>query len=164
MGARPAGDAAPLPEAAAEPPRDGSTGAPPADLAEAWSRLLDQGKGVPRGLGLLLRAGRLLPGEGGRLTLVLPPGPAVERLREGIERRRLEEALAGVLHRPAALDVVAEGEASAETAQAAAGEERPGRPLRITQDKVREDRLKELVQREPLLQRAVDELDLELLE
>ena len=37
-------------------------------------------------------------------------------------------------------------------------------PARISQETVREGRLRELVGKEPLLERAVEELDLELLD
>jgi hypothetical protein len=42
--------------------------------------------------------------------------------------------------------------------------ETPAEAGRITQETVRQDRLRELVAREPVLRRAVEELDLELLD
>jgi hypothetical protein len=67
-------------------------------------------------------------------------------------RRPLADALSEKLGRP--VDVMLEEASDARATTAS----------RISQDEVRQGRLRELVAREPLLERAVKELDLELLE
>jgi hypothetical protein len=91
-----------------------------------------------------------------RIRLELPPGPALERLEgEVTARRAVEEALSRAWG--AALRLVP-------APRSPAPEAREGRPSRIGQDEVREGRLRDLVQQEPLLGPAVEELDLELLD
>jgi hypothetical protein len=92
--------------------------------------------------------------EEGIVQVSLPHGPALDRLRdEATARVALSEALSKVLARPVSLEVMASGEGHGGVVK-----------KRITQETVREERLKELIRQEPLLERAVEELDLELLD
>ncbi len=134
----------------------GSPGAGPAGAASsrslraAWSRLLEDPRGLPPGILPFLRAASVdFPGEG-RIRLVLPHGPGLERLGLASTLR----ALRNELGRLAAGDpeVLVEG---------TTGE---AQPSRITEDSVRDARLRDLVEKEPALGEAVKELDLELLD
>ncbi|MBT8404714.1 MAG: hypothetical protein KJP18_12700, partial [Gemmatimonadetes bacterium] len=136
----------PAPVEGRPPPRSG-------DLLSAWRWVLDRGVGVPPGMsGFLRNAEPTLEGD----TVVLAlPAPAVERLAANVsERTALKRAVGEGLGRVVDLDVRAE----------AAGPGPVGGPSRVTPDTVRETRLKELVNQEPTLARAVEELDLELLD
>ena len=122
---------------------------PASGAAGAWERMLRAG-GAPPGMGPLLRAASVFQGSDGAVHVRVPPGPALDRLRDAATLRHLSDSLATHLGR-AALIVVDPEESVAE-------------PARVTQDTVRQDRLRELLQREPVLRRAVEELDLELLD
>jgi DNA polymerase-3 subunit gamma/tau len=120
-------------------------------LKEAWARVLSEGEGLPPGVLPFLRAARTeFPG-GSRIVLAMPPGPGFERLQELGTRRSLQNRLAGVWGREPEVSVEAEG---------AGGDPNS----RITQDTLRQGRLEELMEKEPALEEAVRELDLELLE
>ena len=134
---------APISEGGSEPE------GPAPDAAVAWERMLGAG-GAPPGMGPLLRAASVRQGSDDAVHVRLPPGPALDRLREAATLRRLSDALATHLGRPALIVVDLE--------------ENAVEPARVTQETVRRDRLRELLQREPVLQRAVEELDLELLD
>jgi DNA polymerase-3 subunit gamma/tau len=119
---------------------------------EAWARLMDEGKGIPPGMRPFLRAAVVELGNDGALVVELPDGPGLERLREQTALRTLQNALETLMGARPEIVVRATGGTSAE------------KPERITPQTVRSDRLRELIQREPLLQHAVEELDLELLD
>lgn len=143
------GAASPAPEGgkAPEAPDDDIT--PSATAGEAWTRWLSSGRGVPRGLTAFLRSASVRESEGA-LDIVPPPGPALERLRDASLLRDISGALEPWLGRSVSVRVVEPGEA--EPAQ------------RISQEEVRADTLKSLYRKEPRLERAVEELDLELME
>jgi DNA polymerase III subunit gamma/tau len=148
--------------ATAAPPRaDAGSTAPAvpvsaAQLAQAWRSVMESGEGASGGLRMFLRGAALRPGEPGRVQLEVPPGsPARERLHVASVRRGLEEALERRLGHAVTLDVVAPaGDAGAPTAA----------PRRITAEVAREERLRRLVEQEPLLAEAVKEWDLELVD
>jgi hypothetical protein len=106
--------------------------------------------GAPTGMGPILRAAKVVEGPDASIHVFVPAGPAYERLCEPATLRQLTATLATHLGRPAPIVV--------ELAEGAA--ESP----RITQEKVRQDRLSELIQKEPVIRQAVEELDLELLD
>jgi len=121
------------------------------DVDEAWHRWLDAGVGVPSGLGAFLRSARVAKAEQGRIVVAPPPGPAVERLSQRSVTDQIADGLAPYLGRrpELVLDVT---EAS------------PGGVGRVTREEVRVDTLKALYRQEPRLERAVEELDLELMD
>ena len=129
-----------------------STGMSPMSPTEAWARLMDGGKGIPAGMRPFLRAAVVNLGDDGALVVELPDGPGLERLKEQTSLRTLQNALEAVMGARPEIVVRATSGASAEKAE------------RITPETVRGDRLRELIQREPLLRHAVEELDLELLD
>ena len=83
--------------------------------------------------------------------MTLPPGPALERLKNPEVIKALKKAMAN------------HGQASAEIV-ILEGQSRKQTPGRITEETVRSGRLQELVAKEPTLGEAVKELDLELLD
>jgi hypothetical protein len=104
---------------------------------------------------VFLKAATLVEGEGEVLVLKMPAGPGVERLNsEQAATRQLEKALASRLGRPVTLRVEAVG----------ASEEGGKPPRRLTSEQVRSDRLNRMLSEEPLLDRAVQEWDLEWLD
>ncbi len=117
--------------------------------AAAWERMLRAG-GAPRGMGPFLGAATVIQGSGDAVHVRVPPGPALDRLRDPGTLRHLSDALSTHLGHAARIVVDLEESAT--------------EPARVTQDTVRKDRLSELLQREPVLRRAVEELDLELLD
>jgi DNA polymerase-3 subunit gamma/tau len=123
---------------------------PSPDVEEAWRRWLDGGRGVPRGLSAFLRSAQIRELEGGALEVSPPPGPALERLGEATVLDAIREGLAPYLGRKPELMV--EGSPGEATTR------------RISQDEVRADTLKALYRKEPRLERAVEELDLELMD
>jgi DNA polymerase-3 subunit gamma/tau len=121
--------------------------------ADAWGLLVEQGTGVPNGMRPFLRAATVAQTETeGVVVIELPAGPGLERLEDPAARRTLQKALGGLM------------KAEPELVVRASGDGMP-RPLeRISPEAVQNDRMKELIKREPRLQLAVDELDLELLD
>ncbi|HEY8375878.1 MAG TPA: hypothetical protein VIK91_05275, partial [Nannocystis sp.] len=164
--AAPAATAAPAPPGAADPaqgvdPAVRSTAdaaapgaAEPAPSATiAFQSMLAAQDGIPRGLGVFLKAAALIEESPERLVLELPPGPGLERLTtDAAARKQLEDALARRLGRTVALEVRAQG---------GAGDQAPAPPPRLTPEQVKADRLRRLMEQEPLLGRAVQEWDLE---
>jgi DNA polymerase-3 subunit gamma/tau len=124
----------------------------PATLQEAWARWLDEGKGVPRGLSAFLHSAALRELDEGVVELTLAPGPVHERLGEPGVLAAIADGLAPHAGRRVEF-VVVEGDAGATE-----------HPQRIGQDEVRRDTLQTLFRKEPRLQRAVEELDLELMD
>jgi len=125
-------------------------GSPPTTVAEAWELWLESGRGVPRGMAAFLRVTEVRD-LGDHVEIEPPPGPALERLGDPAVLRRVREGLTPFLGRRPELVV----KAPAPGASA---------PTRVTRREVRQDTLKALYRKEPRLERAVQELDLELME
>ena len=124
-----------------------------AKLADAWQSLTSRGRGVPTGMGLFLRSAAVREEPPGNVLVALSHGPARERLEDPTVQRALSAALSEELGRSVAvvLEDTRGGITSATTA-------------RVTAQTVREGRLRSLLELEPLLGAAVQELDLELME
>lgn len=138
-------------EADAEAAGQGGGDIVPSDtLGQAWPRWLEAGSTVPRGLTAFLRSATVRDADGA-VELVPLPGPALERLSDAGVLEEISEGLAPYLGRRPSVRVVAP-----ETSDAPAA--------RISQDEVRADTLKSLYRKEPRLKKAVEELDLELME
>ena len=137
------------------PPAAEST-APPAnagtDPVAAFKNLRRQGRGIlPGGLPFLLRGARVEEAGERRLRVTLPHGISLDDLpRSSVSS--LKEALASPLGYRPHIDIV-EGR-----------ETGPSSPRTVTQEQARRERLHAMVKREPLLARAVEEFDLELLD
>jgi hypothetical protein len=89
--------------------------------------------------------------EDGRIAVGGLPEPAAERLGEPAVVEAIREGLAPYLGRAPRLVV--------EPADSV-----PSAPSRVTEEEVRDDTLKALYRQEPRLKRAVEELDLELMD
>lgn len=126
--------------------------APSENPLEGWSRWLDHGRTVPRGLGAFLRSATVSEGGDGILTIVPLAGPAIERLSQPSVLDEIRRGLTPFL-----------GSAPVLVVEPAADSEPAARP-RIGRTDVREDTMKALFRQEPRLERAVEELDLELME
>ncbi|MAW74196.1 MAG: hypothetical protein CME11_08080 [Gemmatimonadetes bacterium] len=121
--------------------------------AEAWVLLVEEGADVPSGMRPFLRAATVSDSESeGVVVIELPAGPGLERLEDPSARRGLQKALGGLMH------------AEPEIVFQASGDGAPARSERISPETVQKDRMKGLIKREPRLQHAVEELDLELLD
>jgi DNA polymerase-3 subunit gamma/tau len=136
------------PEGQPEAPSAGLGTAPTA--ADAWTAWLDSGRGVPRGLSAFLRSAAVRE-VGDAVEVVPPPGPAVERLAQPAVIEAVRSGLSEHLGRPVQLRVQPVGGS-------------PPQPSRVGPEEVRADTLKSLYRKEPRLERAVQELDLELME
>jgi DNA polymerase-3 subunit gamma/tau len=132
----------PRPEAAPEP-----TGSAP----EAWRRWLDSGRSVPAGLTAFLRSATVEDLGDGAVSVSPLPGPAAERLRDPVVREAIRSGLEPFLGRPVDVRVGVPSEALP-------------RASRVTESEVRDDTLRALFRQEPRLKRAVEELDLELMD
>jgi hypothetical protein len=124
-----------------------------ARLRRAWTGMLQEGDGLPPGMGGLLR-GAQVSAEGRTVRLALPPAhPALEKLSAPAARRGIEEALARRLGGAVTLEVA--------TGAAAAIDPRQGR---ITAESAKKDRLARMMEGEPVLSAAVQAWDLELVD
>jgi len=121
--------------------------------ADAWALLVREGAGIPSGMRPFLRAATVSESKAeGVVVIELPAGPGLERLEDPSTRRALQEALGALMN------------AEPEIVFRASGDGTPQRRERISPEAVQKDRMKGLIKREPRLQHAVDELDLELLD
>ena len=131
-------------------------GAGPIDgarLRRAWQGILHDGDGLPPGMGFVLRAAQLAP-EGRTVRMALPAGnPAIERLSHSAAKHALEQALGTRLG----------GRVTLELATGAATAADP-RQNRITAASARHDKLRRLMEGEPVLSAAVQAWDLELVD
>jgi hypothetical protein len=122
-----------------------------ASLPDAWHRVLGNPKNLPTGVLPFLRAATVsFPGEG-EIRLSVLHGPGLERLQDPLVIRTLGEALA--VHTGSAPEVTVLADGPGE-----------GRTGRITEETLRDGRLRDLLEKEPALGEAVEELDLELLD
>ena len=124
---------------------------PTDDIVEAWHRFLEAGEGVPAGLGAFLRSAHVHESEDGGLHVRPIPGPAYDRMATAPVIAALTEGMAPHLVRRPAIVI----EDPSDVAEA---------PDRVTREEVREDTLRALYRQEPRLERAVQELDLELMD
>jgi hypothetical protein len=120
-------------------------------VVEAWQEWLEAGKSVPRGLTAFLRSATVREGADGSVRISALAPPAVERLGEPATLQAIRDGLAPHLGRRP--EVVVD-----------AGPQGAPPNGRITEAEVREHTLQALFRQEPRLQRAVEELDLELMD
>jgi DNA polymerase-3 subunit gamma/tau len=117
----------------------------------AWNAWLDAGRNVPKGFSAFLRTAEVWDLDDGRVAIGGLAEPAAERLAEPAVIEAIREGLAPHLGRAPRL-VVTPSSPGASGAR------------RVTAEEVRDDALKALYRQEPRLQRAVEELDLELMD
>jgi DNA polymerase-3 subunit gamma/tau len=124
---------------------------PSASAAEGWARWLEAASTVPAGLGPFLRSAAVTEGADGSIEVSMPAGPAVERLGRAAVIDQMRSGLTPYLGRAPVLVI-----RTREEPKVGAG--------RLTEEAVREDTLRALYRQEPRLRRAVEELDLELMD
>ena len=124
---------------------------PSDDICEAWERWVASGPSVSGGLGPFLHSVSVSEESDGGLLITPLPGPAMERLGRLAVIEAIREGMTPFLGRMPILRV-------------ALPEDYQGGGERITREEVHEDTLKALYRQEPRLERAVKELDLELME
>jgi hypothetical protein len=132
-----------------EAPRPKPSASP--SIEDCWERLLAEPSVLPRGVLPFLKAATVEFPTPTEVKLSVLPGPGLERLQDPTVVVRLKEALSKHLGSGAGF--------SAEAADTGEGANQ-----RITEGMVRGGRLRELVDKEPTLGEAVEELDLELLD
>jgi DNA polymerase-3 subunit gamma/tau len=139
-------------------PEPGPTPGPTAASdAEAALRALLQRRGLPHGLGILLSAATVQESTPGRLLLELPRGPGFELLTaDRGAHASLKAALGEEMGRPIDLEV--------RSLDATGGGGGSPAGTRLTPERVRSEQLARLTRTEPVLGRAVEVLDLELIE
>jgi len=121
------------------------------DIVEAWRRWLSAGRGIPTGLSAFLNSSDVRALDDGALAIRPIPGPAYERMATPPVIDALTEGLTPYLGRRPVLRIDPPGDGADTSA-------------RITREEVREDTLRALYRQEPRLERAVEELDLELMD
>lgn len=136
---------------AREEPTNPEPVVPTEDIREAWRRWLDSGRGMPPGLSPFLHSAAVSEDDTGALVIMPLPGPAVDRLGQATVIEAIREGMTPFLGRRPVLRVDAPNSDRA-------------RPDRISREEVHADTLKALYRQEPRLERAVEELDLELME
>ncbi len=127
----------------------------PRSLADAWKTLLSDTPRLPRGLAGILRGVRARE-DGEALVLEVHGDLEAEKLGDVSVRRRLEEGLAHHADRKSARISVMSGSAD--------GSHGSRRGPKVTEATVRRTRLRDLVERAPHIERAVVELDLDLVD
>jgi DNA polymerase-3 subunit gamma/tau len=160
----------PAPPPAAPPPApvhaeaapamgDGSGPVDAAALRQAWTSVLADAEAVPPALRMVLRSVRVSPGEGGTVTIPVPPAMlAIDPVTSPANRRSLEAALGRQLGRRVTVRYVA-----SEAPMIASGGSGAA-PARITSESARRDRLQRMMEGEPVLAAAVQAWDLELVD
>jgi DNA polymerase-3 subunit gamma/tau len=130
-------------------------------VRQAWATVLADGAAVPPALRMVLRPVRVSPGEGG--TIVVPVAPstlAIDPVTSPANKRTLEEALGRQLGRRVTVKYVA-NEAPLPASGGGGG---GAGPARITNESARRDRLRHMMDGEPVLAAAVQAWDLELVD
>ncbi|HEU5210554.1 MAG TPA: DNA polymerase III subunit gamma/tau [Longimicrobiales bacterium] len=124
-----------------------------ATAAAALRALQRDGSRIPHGLGIFLKVARVEEQGPDRVVLSVPPGPGLERLSgDSRDARALEQAFSDALGRTVQLVVQAASLGEAAT------------PRRLTPEQVRADRLARIAREQPMLARAVEAWDLELID
>jgi DNA polymerase-3 subunit gamma/tau len=120
-------------------------------IEASWERLLAEPSELPKGVLPFLKAASVEFPSKAEIRLSVLPGPGLERLQDPAVVDRLREALSRYF-----------GSTPDFSVHPAGAEE--GRNERITEGMVRGGRLRDLIEKEPALGEAVEELDLEILD
>lgn len=160
--------------ASPDPPPERPVAAHPADSKPpgrssdaVWNAVLSDRERIGHGLSFLLKGSAKLTASVSGFAVVVAAGPASEELRDPARQRALRDALALHSGRDSA-DISIEIDGGDRSGRAGAADGTAGRARppagRVTRDSVRESRLSELVKQAPQLEKAVIELDLELVD
>jgi DNA polymerase-3 subunit gamma/tau len=127
---------------------------PLAAARAALAEITRVGGDLPPGLAALMRAASVVAVEEGAVRLEVPAGPARERLEaDPVARATMEAKLTEALGSPTRVRLASETGGEGDS---------PGE--RLTAEALKERQMQRLVAEEPALARAVEELDLELLD
>ena len=162
------------PAASSDPPAerpvatDSADSPPPRRSTDAvWDAVLSDRERIGRGLSFLLRGSARLTESGRGFSVVVAAGPASDELRDPLRQRALRDALALHSGRDSA-DISIEIDEGDRSERAGAPDGTAGRASApagsVRRDRVEESRLNELVRQAPQLEKAVIELDLELVD
>jgi DNA polymerase III gamma/tau subunit len=148
------------PSKPAEPPRqpreETRAGPVATDVTSAWRDLLDSRTGIPQGMSIFLKAAQISEPQAGSVVIDVPKGLAFEKLSsDATARVAIQKALTEKLGREVRLEVRAEGSDAAAPATS---------PKRFTPEQVKSDKLARMAREEPVLGKAVEEWNLELME
>jgi DNA polymerase-3 subunit gamma/tau len=135
----------------AESAADAIGAVPARGWAAAWNEWLETGRTVPRGLAPFLRSASVSADQDGAIRISSLAEPAVERLADPATLQAIRDGLAPHLGRVP--DVIVDNRPK---------DRMPS--VRVTDAEVRQDTLRALYRQEPRLRRAVEELDLELMD
>ena len=125
-------------------------------VEDAWRDLLATGTGLPQGLNIILKVAKISESEPGVVELELPGGPGLEKLTsESGARVAIMKALSAKLSRQITLEVKAGGGGSVQN---------PDAPRRLTPELVKSEKLARMAKDDPVLGKAVEEWNLELLD
>jgi DNA polymerase-3 subunit gamma/tau len=125
-------------------------------VENAWRDLLASAAGLPQGLNIFLKVAHISENEPGIVVLELPLGPGLEKLAsDSTARVAVMKALSEQLGRQIRLEVKAKG---ADTAQS------PDAPRRLTPELVKTEKLARMAKEDPVLGKAVEEWNLELMD
>ena len=114
-------------------------------------------------MAIFLKVAAISEPERGQAVLEVPKGPALEKFStDPNARATVERALTSKLGRAGSLEVRAEG--SPASAGGAATQSAPSAPRRFTPEQVKTDKLARMARVEPVLGKAVEEWNLELLD
>jgi DNA polymerase-3 subunit gamma/tau len=153
---------APVPAGAAQTDGGLAESSAPLDanaLRQAWTAVLADTEAVPPALRMVLRSVRVSPGDGGTVTIPVPPAMlAIDPVTSPANRRSLEGALGRQLGRRVTVRYVASEAPMMSNAGGGAA------PARITSESARRDRLQRMMEGEPVLAAAVQAWDLELVD
>lgn len=126
-----------------------------AAVRRAWRTVLEEGTNVPGGMGVILRGADLRIAAGGSVVRALLPAgsPVLEPFSDPRRRVPLEQALSARLGSAVTLEFVSDDQTTSRPSE-----------RRITAEGARQEQLRRMAAEEPLLDAAVREWDLELLE
>jgi hypothetical protein len=137
----------------------------PGSITDAWRELVDTRTGIPQGMAIFLKVATITEPEPGKAVLEVPKGPALEKLAtDANARASVERALTGKLGRAVSLEVRAEGAPASGAAASKGAPDAPPAPKRFTPEQVKTDKLARMAREEPVLGKAVEEWNLELLD
>ena len=106
-------------------------------------------------MGVFLKAAEVASESADTVTLLMPAGPGLERMGDVAVRRQVEDALSTELGRKIRIEA---------TAAEAPGRKGAAPAERLTPEKVKQDQLARMSRDEPVIGKAVQEWDLELLD
>jgi DNA polymerase-3 subunit gamma/tau len=141
------------------PPASGLTVTPEVMAAQvALDAVRTHKRGLPQGMSILLIGAEVAEAGPNRLVLTLPPGVGLDNLSTDVGKRAaLQAAIVQELGEEVQLEIRPIGSRSE-------SQEPAPQPSRLTPERVREEKLSRLVREQPVLNEAVRQWDLELLD